>query len=54
MSDFRNYDYRNPQDPLRSDPQLDPNVRAAKRSLGVDCRRDIPGGGFGGGVRLRP
>ena len=34
MSDFRNYDYRNPEDPLRSDPQLDPNVRPPNAAWG--------------------
>lgn len=34
MSDFRNYDYRNPEDPLRSDPQLDPNVRPPNPAWG--------------------
>lgn len=34
MSDYRNYDYRNPEDPLRSDPQLDPNVRPPSPAWG--------------------
>ncbi len=34
MSDFRNYDYRNPEDPLLSDPQLDPNVRPPNPAWG--------------------
>ncbi len=36
MSDYRNsnYDYGNPQDPFRNDPQLDPNVRAPSAAWG--------------------
>jgi hypothetical protein len=34
MSDYRNYDYRNPDDPLRTDPQLDPNVRPPSSTWG--------------------
>lgn len=34
MSDFRNYDYRNPNDPFASDSGLDPNVRAPSATWG--------------------
>jgi hypothetical protein len=34
MSDYRNYDYRNPNDPLRNDPRLDPNVRPPSAAWG--------------------
>jgi hypothetical protein len=34
MSDFRNYDYRDPNDPLRRDPPLDPDARAMNARWG--------------------
>ncbi len=34
MSDYRNYDYGNPNDPLRGDPQLDPNARPPNPAWG--------------------
>ncbi|MGB6509654.1 MAG: hypothetical protein WBF07_16185 [Xanthobacteraceae bacterium] len=34
MSDYRNYDYGNPTDPLRGDPQLDPNARPPNAAWG--------------------
>lgn len=36
MSDFRNsnYDYRNPDDPVRVDANLDPNVRPPNQAWG--------------------
>lgn len=34
MSDYRNYGSHNPEDPLRNDPQLDPNVRAPSAAWG--------------------
>jgi hypothetical protein len=36
MSDYRssNYDYGNPRDPFRNDPQLDPNVRSPGAAWG--------------------
>jgi hypothetical protein len=34
MSDYRNYDHGNPNDPFRGDPQLDPNVRPPSAAWG--------------------
>jgi|HubBroStandDraft_2_1064218.scaffolds.fasta_scaffold07269_6 hypothetical protein len=34
MSDYRNYDYGNPNDPLRGDPQFDPNARPPNPAWG--------------------
>jgi len=34
MSDYRNYDYRNADDPLRGNPELDPNVRPPNPAWG--------------------
>jgi bacteriorhodopsin len=34
MSDFRGYDYRDPNDPLRRDPPLDPDARAMNATWG--------------------
>ena len=34
MSDYRNYDYRDPNDPLRRDPPLDPDARAMNATWG--------------------
>ncbi len=34
MSDYRNYDYRNPNDPFGNDVRFDPNVRAPNAAWG--------------------
>jgi hypothetical protein len=34
MSDFRNSDYRNPNDPLRHEPPYDPDARAMNATWG--------------------
>ena len=34
MSDYRNFDFRNPDDPYRNDPKLDPNVRTPNQAWG--------------------
>jgi hypothetical protein len=34
MSDFRNSDYRNPNDPLRREPPYDPDARAMNATWG--------------------
>lgn len=34
MSDYRNYEYRNPEDPLRNDANLDPSVRGPNAAWG--------------------
>ncbi len=34
MSDYRNYDYRDPNDPLRQDTRFDPDMRSANAAWG--------------------
>ena len=34
MSDYGNYEYRNPEDPFRNNPNLDPNTRAPSAAAG--------------------